>query len=353
MSALGTSAESAGVGVQLCMSHPRHVLSASRLPHFTSTRASNDYKGSASDQWDIGRSSLFADALGLAPSKDSYWSSTKLQGPPKGACCGPGCGGCGGPSTGRRDIYVRLESALATLSTGPVAFSDRIGDEDVELIMKSCRMDGTLLQPSVALTAVDAVFHAMAFPEVTTGPNGVVMSTVANAGRHSLGIVLAAELTSAYQLPIGAIVKSDQSTCEYAVWESNSTRASDVQVLQKDQSLTLPISTKLTFTLHYASPIDSASGWALMGESSMGASGKWVPVSAARFCEIDSSDEDMQVGLVGSEGERVEVSFFNRKTQAVVVVACVIGISGETRVSATRQACTPQVHGNSTQDGRR
>ena len=72
MAALGAGAEAAGLGVQLCMSHTRHVLAAARLRHVTQTRASNDYKEMGSDQWDIGRSSLFADALGLAPAKDSY-----------------------------------------------------------------------------------------------------------------------------------------------------------------------------------------------------------------------------------------------------------------------------------------
>lgn len=61
---LGRAAEATGLGVQLCMSHTRHVIAGARLPHITQTRASNDYKEMNSDQWDIGRSSLFADALG-------------------------------------------------------------------------------------------------------------------------------------------------------------------------------------------------------------------------------------------------------------------------------------------------
>lgn len=121
MDGLGRAAEATGLGVQLCMSHTRHVLAGARMKHITQTRASNDYKEMGSDQWDIGRSSLFADALGLAPAKDSYWSSTAQQQPPDGACCGTGCGKCAGPSTGRQDLFSRLNSAVSTLSTGPVA----------------------------------------------------------------------------------------------------------------------------------------------------------------------------------------------------------------------------------------
>ena len=280
MAALGQGAEAANVGVQLCMSHTRHVLAGAQQLHITQSRASNDYKEMGSDQWDIGRSSLFADALGMAPSKDSFWSSSEQQQAPDGACCGAGCGKCGGPSTGRRDFYSRLNSAVATLSTGPVAYSDRIGSEDRAAIMKSCTANGTLLQPDRSATAINAVFHGMAFTESDRPkPEGVVMATESVVSGQRWGLVLAAQLRSEYALPPRAVFSGGASlAAEYAVVESNFTRdgnAATIRVVPGVGALPLPVSDKVNFTVHSFAPV-SSSGWALLGELS-----KWVPVSAA------------------------------------------------------------------------
>eukprot|EP01052_Picozoa_sp_SAG31_P017631 SAG31_NODE_1215_length_9335_cov_5.846470_5_plen_406_part_00 len=344
MAALGQGAEAANVGVQLCMSHTRHVLAGAQMPHITQTRASNDYKEMGSDQWDISRSSLFADALGMAPSKDSFWSSFEQQQPPEGACCGVNCGKCGGPSTGRRDFYSRLNSAIATLSTGPVAFSDRVGSEDRTAIMKSCMANGSLLQPDRAATAIDAVFHGMAFTDDdATHPRGVVMATESAIGGHRWGLVLAAELKAAYELPVRAIFSSafTASTLaeQYAVVESNFTKSNsvaEIRVVERRGTYRLPVSDKANFTLHSFAPV-SSSGWALLGELS-----KWVPVSAARFKAMTVNGNDLTVTIAGVEGEAVSVSFFRKPSTgsaSVVTVDCVLPASSMVTISALRREC--------------
>ena len=46
-------------------------------------RASGDYRPN-NDNWKIGVSSIFADALGLAPFKDNFWTTTDQPGNPYG-----------------------------------------------------------------------------------------------------------------------------------------------------------------------------------------------------------------------------------------------------------------------------
>lgn len=73
---------------------------------------------------------LFA-ALGLAPSKDGFWSTTVQPGNPYGEY-----------ST---EPTPRLQSVVLTLSRGPIAVADGIGFSDAELIMKSCRKVDVLI----------------------------------------------------------------------------------------------------------------------------------------------------------------------------------------------------------------
>ena len=52
--------------------------------NFFQARASNDYQPNSdrdgSEQWRIGITSLFADAVGLAPFKDTFWTTTNQTG---------------------------------------------------------------------------------------------------------------------------------------------------------------------------------------------------------------------------------------------------------------------------------
>ena len=71
--------------------------------------------------------SLFAHAIAVEPSKDTWWSTDKQTW--KNA----------GVDTETRN---RLQAVVATLSRGPVTPSDKIGSSDRDLIMRSCMADG-------------------------------------------------------------------------------------------------------------------------------------------------------------------------------------------------------------------
>jgi hypothetical protein len=209
-------------------------------------------------------------------------------------------------------------------------------------IMKSCMANGTLLQPGRALTAIDAVFLGMAFTDDAARPNGVVMTTDSEIGGHRWGLVLAAELKVAYELPVSTIFSADSSMpapAEHVVVESNFTMNSTakVHIVPRGGTFLLPVSDKVNFTLHSLAPV-SVSGWALLGELS-----KWVPVSAARFKAVATSGGVPTAKIAGMEGEVVAVSFYRKASStgaaSVVTCSCVLPASGTMTVSGADPKC--------------
>ena len=65
-------------------------------------------------QWDIGLTDIWSYALGLAPFKDTFWT-TPIQ---------PGYSNHGKP-VNKSEWHCELESAMTTLSTGIVGISDK------------------------------------------------------------------------------------------------------------------------------------------------------------------------------------------------------------------------------------
>jgi hypothetical protein len=119
------------------MSLPRHILTALEIPRVTHARESEDYAPHLTNrkisQWNIGISSMFVDAIGLAPFKDVLWSTSLQPGAPYQ------------PSPMK--VLPEREILIATLSTGPVAPGDAINYTNVQRIMKCCRQDGLILKP--------------------------------------------------------------------------------------------------------------------------------------------------------------------------------------------------------------
>jgi hypothetical protein len=123
---MANGAEKNGLTIQYCMPHIRHVLQSVEFPVVTQARASDDYKpGEDTEQWRIGGQTMLFTALGLASSKDAFWSTTEQPGNPYGE--------------NNTEPAPRLQAAVLTLSKGPIAVADGIGFSDTALIMKSCR----------------------------------------------------------------------------------------------------------------------------------------------------------------------------------------------------------------------
>jgi hypothetical protein len=114
-----------GLTIQYCMPHVRHILQSLEAHAVTQARASDDYKPSQNtEQWRIGGQSILLEALGLAPSKDGFWSTVKQLGNPYGE--------------DMIEPTPRLQAVVVTLSGGPVAVGDGVNFSDLEIIMKTC-----------------------------------------------------------------------------------------------------------------------------------------------------------------------------------------------------------------------
>jgi hypothetical protein len=150
---MGEAGEKIGMNIQYCMSLPRHMLTALHIPRVTHARTSTDYafhlESQTAPQWAIGISSMFADAMGVAPFKDVFWSTTLEPGSPY--------------KDSPREILSEREIAIATLSTGPVGPGDGINYTNVELIMQCCRQDGLILKPDRPLTMINRLASDWAF----------------------------------------------------------------------------------------------------------------------------------------------------------------------------------------------
>ena len=95
------------------MSYSRHMMQSVEIENVVSIRASDDYQP-GNDQWDIGLTDIWTYALGLAPFKDTFWTTPEQ----------PGYANHGHPIN-KTEWHCELESAMATLSTGIVGISDK------------------------------------------------------------------------------------------------------------------------------------------------------------------------------------------------------------------------------------
>ena len=87
----------------------------------------------------------------IAPSTDTFWTSDNGN----VATTMGGCDKTKGCPQDHSDVGCELHTILAIMSTGPVGFSDAIGQTNVARLMKTCRADGILLQPNKPLTPFD------------------------------------------------------------------------------------------------------------------------------------------------------------------------------------------------------
>ena len=136
---MGDGAAANGINVLYCMSYPRQMLQSVEIQNVVSLRASGDYQP-GNDQWQIGLTSAWVYALGLSPFKDTFWTTAVQPGSPYG---------------NDTEWHPALESVVATLSTGIVGISDKIGHTDMNLVAKSIRPDGLILKPSRPLVIPD------------------------------------------------------------------------------------------------------------------------------------------------------------------------------------------------------
>lgn len=282
---LGAAAAAAGVRLTYCMAWARMLLASTESEVVTTARASVDYYPNTG-QWNIGYTSLLADALGLRPSKDLWWSSNRAL------------GRYGRTWSKSAEHHARLHAAAATLSTGPVMLGDLVRAEDPALIMRSCRADGMLLQPDRPATPIDTNILARVSPGAR-GPGGVVLATQTELSGQRWTYILAVGVAT-YQLHADEAALPP-STHGYVAVEANTTGLA--RPFDEGNALPLQSRGEFDFQLWTIAP-RSSNGWALLGE----AGSKWVGVSRKRFASVPvATEEGLLVHCDGIRGERIQL----------------------------------------------
>ena len=333
------------VSIQYCMAYSRFALQAASLASVSKIRAGDDYGPGQTDKcsypycvYYIGTSSLFAWSLGLAPVKDTYWS-TEVQ--------------PDSPWKGATEPYSEMLGAVATYSTGTVMPGDAVGKANRSLIMMSCTAGGTLLQPSRPMTALDACFGGAAFGYARGQPRAArqhvypVMSSSTQVAANSWIDVLSIGLAAAFDLAPSHVPLDATGGGSYVAWHGRSAAAAGSgvrNVTVRDELWTEAAPVAIApcnysdFGLHHMAPLllDSV---AFLGEVN-----KWVPVSTHRVASVVVVGGDIEVGVRGDPGETIEMAFAAREPTApalfdVIYVVCVIPSAGTATLSYQKQSC--------------
>ena len=317
------------------------MLQSVEIPAVTQARASGDYQQGVSDQWSqLGTTAMFAWALGVAPTKDNFWSTNNAAGQAANSHYNRTRSG-GEP-------YSRLQAAVSTLTRGPVAPSDQNGQSDVPLIMRSCAKDGRLLQLDQPAFALDAQLRQSALHD-GSGPSGHVWAGYSRVAGRTYGVLFAARLQTsngkAYSVGPAELSRGFGAAnawtaprdASFVAYEANATGA------PFNFSAAAPITLAPKGTSSADSPADFSfwnvapvfpNGWALLGEQD-----KWISVSSDRFTDVTTLPTGLVVKLVGSPGEVVNVAFKAPGSDAPVIVSCTVGQSSTVKIVSGPKKC--------------
>ncbi|CAF3921080.1 unnamed protein product [Rotaria sordida] len=261
------------INIQYCMSLPQHALQSLEINRVTQVRVLGDYcihivKNIS--QWKIGISPILANAFGLGPFKDIFWSNEFEPGAPY--------------RTTVRESLSEREILIATLSTGSVAFRDGINYIDTTRTMRCCRQDGLILKPSKPLTTNILLISDWTFNKGIT--QGELYSTKAMIKNQIFSIIFASSMERNYSL-IPSMIGSSSSGLIYSLlWYFNDS-----------------LSTKYAF---------------------MGELNEWRFISQQRFYSLTINSDNIQMIIMvkGVPNELVDILVHNSKFESILHLIC-------------------------------
>lgn len=243
-----------------------------------------------------------------------------------------------------------LHALVATLSTGPVGFSDALGYTNASLIKATCDSAGLILKPSLPLAAIDRTFSiadvkssVLSQRAVPTGSH--VWTTHTAAGDALLWyMVLSISVQHSWTLFRGDLWPPLPLTQDVVVWDysnaasarlvpGNTTELSELQTTHGHPESSVgddmqplsqppPLPSPLDFSYKLIAPVMPFSGgWALLGEVD-----KLTPVSEQRQWDFDFA-EGFLLRISGVVGESVTVAAW--KGGSVYTKSIQIGDNGE------------------------
>ena len=220
-----------------------------------------------------------------------------------------------------------MEAAVATLSTGPVANSDRLDLINKTLLMRCCSTSGQILKPDRPATALDSTFARRAFG--VAGPDGELWASSTSLSGHVWDHVISPRLDADYEVQAAELDSSGDPATSRVLYSND-----DVTKFAPFSTLKVTKHEKTALQLWHTAPVLS-SGFALLGET-----GKWVPVSSRRFSHLDTTANGFSVQLNGAVGEKVDVAIAMPTSPArTQLVSCVLGASGNALLSVPQMTC--------------
>ena len=206
-----------------------------------------------------------------------------------------------------------LHALVATLSTGPVGFSDALGFTNASLVKSTCASDGALLKPSLPLAAIDRTFsirsnnsHGVAPPVPALGH---VWATHTTAADLTWWFVLAITVPEPWRL-LRTDLYPVLPLSEQVVVYDHRDPIGTAQLIQANESVLWEIRTPAAkwgyhgFQYLVIAPlIPTSDGWFLLGELA-----KLTPVSEQRGWSFDLAEGFLLKILSAAPGENVTVS---------------------------------------------
>ncbi|EDQ92389.1 uncharacterized protein MONBRDRAFT_22026 [Monosiga brevicollis MX1] len=299
LAGMAQAASARHVRVQYCMPLPSDFLASTQFPAVTQIRVSNDYASDPYNQWKIGAPSLFAWAMGLRPFKDVFRTTTFE---PLNFDLAP-------------EYNPEMQAAVATLSTGPVAIGDMINMTNITIVNRTMMANGTILSPNRPATSLEVSFttHAPA-GEVWAAPAGP------NITAPQQLVVFVGDLLTAFELELG-MLRDLEASGQFLVQHWTPALNAAPLHFNASQSLRLPANhlnstDHVGFDLYVITPYP-AGGIAVLGEV-----GKYVPLSARRFVEVQAYATGATAHMVGTAGEILRVAAWIHGR--VIVQECIV-----------------------------
>jgi len=297
---MNDAAVEAEIPIQYCMALPQQILNAVTLGAVTNARVSGD-GGRPYFNGAIGH--LLAAAVGIRPFKDNTWTSGEF---PKG----------------------EADLVGSVLSMGPVGLADQLNKTVASIAATSCSLDGTLLHPSRPATPIDRTFLSNTFTgsviSANSGPKigGQNWYLVAASGWVDANTTVT--LSDMWPVPLPSV--------KFVWWQRHSsgcvaggTVSACVHTVS-DQGFTVTAA-KSTIKLYNIAPVLS-NGFVLLGETS-----KVVPVSANRITTVTVMTGSVDVEVVASNGEVVELLFVSPSSSNLASKSVTITASGTATIS--------------------
>ena len=315
---MGAGARKAGINIQYCMPYPRHLLQSVEIANVVQVRASNDNVPGSDQNWRIGESDLLAYALGVAPFKDTFWTTSVQPGNPYNGT----------------EPSPELQAAVATLSTGPVYPADMVGLTNVRLLAKSHRSDGLLLKPDRPAFTLDSSYVARVWG-AGSGPDArQITHTYSAVNGHRWHVLLVAEEAHGYQLQLSEIGAAASE--RYVTYYLHNQSLSLPSLTEWTSASPLPLqpqtrSTK-SFSTFWAAPVLS-SGLVLLGDVE-----RWAPMSAQRIVALTEWDSGVIVQLSGGANEQVTLSYALRSSAGRRRASAEAGMGGAIAEAAAEMA---------------